>query len=78
MYSATLQQIEHQIEGLSYLDRLALMEHLIRTLRTDPPKRSEYDIQLQRMATDPDILREIAAINAEFAVADMDGLKDED
>lgn len=30
---------------------------------------------LAEMATDPDIQRELAAINAEFAVTEMDGLK---
>lgn len=31
--------------------------------------------ELSEMATDPDIQRELAAINAEFAVTEMDGLK---
>ena len=31
--------------------------------------------ELSKMAADPDIQRELAAINAEFAVTEMDGLK---
>ena len=31
--------------------------------------------ELGEMAADPDIQRELAAINAEFAVTEMDGLK---
>lgn len=31
--------------------------------------------ELSEMAADPDIQRELAAINAEFAVTEMDGLK---
>lgn len=31
--------------------------------------------ELCEMATDPDIQRELAAINAEFAVTEMDGLE---
>jgi hypothetical protein len=33
-----------------------------------------FDSEMARMASDPEIQREIAAINAEFAVADADGL----
>lgn len=37
----------------------------------------DLEAQLIAMANDPDIQREIRAINEEFAVTDRDGLEDE-
>jgi len=34
------------------------------------------EAQIKEMASDPDIQAEIAAINQEFAVTEMDGLSD--
>ena len=39
-----------------------------------PDTQSRFS-ELGEMAADPDIQRELAAINAEFAVTEMDGLK---
>jgi hypothetical protein len=36
---------------------------------------SEIEAELEEMANDPDILRELAAIELEFAATSMDGLK---
>ena len=41
----------------------------------DPPPDTQARSELSEMAADPDIQRELAAINAEFAVTEMDGLK---
>lgn len=71
----TLAQIETDIEQLSLADQIDLMERLIRLVRqrTVQPLASDEDLAL--MAHDPDIQREIAAINTEFASTEMDGLE---
>jgi hypothetical protein len=72
----SLAELERQINGLPYDERLLLMERLIRTLRsstnTAPEDRKHM---LAAMAADPDIQREIQAINSEFAVTEADGLE---
>ena len=41
-----------------------------------PPTDTQAQLsELNEMAADPDIQRELAAINAEFTVTEMDGLK---
>lgn len=39
-------------------------------------QRSVWDQEITAMADDPDIQTELAAINTEFAVTEMDGLAD--
>ncbi len=75
MPSPAIQQIEQQITQLPYDDRLHLIERVIRSLRTRDDEQDEYARQVAAMAADPEIQREIAAINVEFACTDMDGLK---
>jgi hypothetical protein len=69
----SLDRIEHDIDRLSLAEQLLLMERLVRRIRQQTEYRSSSD--LSRMAEDPDIQREIAAINAEFAPTENDGLE---
>lgn len=71
MKAATLEGIEADIDKLSLSEQLWLMErlaHRIRqhTLRSSPLLESELDV----MAQDPHIQRELQQIEAEFAATD--------
>ena len=63
-----LLELEKQITELTYEDKLWLLERLAYTLRKD------VSSDLDAMAADPDIQRELSAINTEFRVAEEDGL----
>jgi len=69
-----LAQIESEFARLSLDDQIHLVERLVRTIRqrTAPPLVSDADLAL--MASDPEIQRELAEVQAEFAVAELDGL----
>lgn len=81
MISLTLQQIEHSIRALSLEEQLWLLERIARFVREKQPTANKFadakymQQQLRAMASNPDITAEIAAINHEFAVAEMDGLE---
>ncbi len=70
----TLAQIESDIELLSLSDQIDLMERLIRLVRQRAVQPLASDKDLDLMAHDPDVRREIAAIDAEFASTELDGL----
>lgn len=69
-------ELEREINQLRYEDRLLLIERLVRGLRQETsPDREVRQRQMALMAADPEIQREIHAINAEFEAAEMDGLE---
>lgn len=69
MISKKLLDLDRSIYSLSYKEKLWLLERIARQLR-------EFDEnELLSMASDPQIQAEIASINAEFTVAEMDGLQ---
>ncbi|MEI7642891.1 MAG: hypothetical protein WCJ55_01160 [Chloroflexales bacterium] len=70
----TLAQIESDIELLSLSDQIDLMERLIRLVRQRAVQPLASDENLALMAHDPDVRREIVAIDAEFAPTELDGL----
>lgn len=78
---ATRSQIEDRILQLSFREQVGLMEWLAITIRHNssfldmPANDSARDDVFAAMAADPEIQSELAVINAEFAVADMDGLE---
>jgi hypothetical protein len=72
----SLEQIEADIERLSLTEQLQLMERLARSIRQRALPPISIEQQLELMAQDPHIQREIAAINAEFATTEADGLDD--
>ena len=76
MASANLEQFERQFAELPTQLRLRLLERLLNQVRIQiADKDDAFAMEMAEMATDPEILREIASINSEFRHADMDGLK---
>jgi len=70
-------QIESAIEELSTDEQLQLIERLAQRIRGKPRRRLKVtDAEIAEMASDPDIRREIAQIDKEFRVTEMDGLSD--
>jgi hypothetical protein len=74
--SADLVQLEAAIDRLAVSDQLWLMERLARRIR----ERSEQapdtrERELEEMANDPAIQRELREIEAEFAMTQSDGLE---
>ena len=80
MVSPNLLEIERSILALSLEEQQWLLERLTRqvqerTHKTDKFADAAYrSAQIKAMANDPDIQSEIAAINKEFAITEMDGL----
>ncbi|HAJ61435.1 MAG TPA: hypothetical protein DCP31_21080 [Cyanobacteria bacterium UBA8543] len=80
MVSPNLLEIERSIRALSLEEQQWLLERLTKQVRerihtADKFADAAYmEAQIRAMATDPDIQVEIAAINEEFAVTEMDGL----
>lgn len=71
----TLEQIDEWIARLSLSDQLWLVERLIRRIRQNMFNgQDKLENQLAAMAADPEIQRELQAIEVEFVVAEADGL----
>jgi hypothetical protein len=76
MTSPDLVRLEAAIEQLPFSDQLWLIERLANRIR----QRSEtapvtIERELEEMANDPAIQRELREIEAEFAVTEFDGLE---
>ncbi len=69
-----LAQIESEFARLSLDDQIHLVERLVRTIRQRTAQPLVSDADLARMAGDSEIQRELADVQAEFAVAELDGL----
>jgi hypothetical protein len=74
--SADLVRLDAAIDQLPFSDQLWLMERLARRIR----ERSEHspdsrEQELEQMANDPAIRRELREIEAEFALTESDGLE---
>jgi hypothetical protein len=70
-----VEQIEAEISQLSRTEQLRVLEDLSHRLGIPNVRFSKLDEEaLAAMAADPAIQREIALINAEFAITDADGL----
>jgi hypothetical protein len=75
MISERLLKIERSIIELSSQEKLWLVERIIRQLREEQISTNLVsDIDLSEMANDPQIQAEIAAIESEFAITELDGL----
>jgi hypothetical protein len=80
MMSANLLEIERSIRALSLEEQQWLLDRLTRQVRERTHTADKFadaaymEAQIKAMANDPDIQSEIAAINEEFAVTEMDGL----
>lgn len=81
MMSPKLLEIERSIRNCSLEEQLWLLEKIARQVRersqtADKFADGEYmKKQMEAMAKDPHIQAEIAAINEEFAVTEMDGME---
>jgi hypothetical protein len=81
MISQTLVEIERSISSLSIEEQLWLLERIAYRVReknyiANKLANAKYlEAEIAEMANDPDIQVEIAAINQEFIVAEMDGLE---
>jgi hypothetical protein len=72
--SPTVERLVADIGHLTLAEQLDLIEQLARQIRSRATSPEAGVDELERMASDPDIQREIAQINAEFAPAENDGL----
>jgi hypothetical protein len=70
-------ELEREIAPLSVEDKLQLRDYIDRQIRAAALGKSVSDIEaeLEEMANDPDIQRELAEIELEFAATSMDGLQ---
>ena len=76
MNASILMEIERKIQLLSPKEQLWLIERLTHLLRADSkPDQLALNHQLELMAADPDIQRELEAIEVEFAATESDGLE---
>jgi hypothetical protein len=75
--SPEVYQLEREIASLPVEDKLWLQAQIDRQIRAAAlgKSASEIESELEEMANDPDIQRELAAIELEFATTSMDGLK---
>jgi hypothetical protein len=71
----TLKQLELNVDTLSYADQVSLLKYISRRMRSTKALDMGRDAELDALARDPAVQREIAAIEAEFAVAESDGLE---
>jgi hypothetical protein len=74
MPSTALQTIEKQLPLLSQDEQLWLIEHLAQHLRK-PSASIDFRTEMEVMANDPEIQKELRDIQAEFSIADADGLE---
>ena len=71
-----LTQIESSIQRLSLQEQLRLLEWMVQTIRTHTLfEPNSLEKELAEMAADPEIIRELKAIEEEFSFAEADGLE---
>jgi hypothetical protein len=76
MSSTPMTEIEKQIDELSLDEQLRLLERLASRVRRRASEKSNgIGSDLAAMATDPDIQRELRAIEEEFRITEADGLE---
>jgi hypothetical protein len=73
--SATFERLEAELDNLSWVEQVWLLERLAHRIREQAPVVSpDLDRQLAAMAEDPDIRRELRQIAEEFAPTEDDRL----
>jgi len=75
MSQSTLSQIEERFSELPLSEQRSLIDRLVRRINQGSEQTEKADDQLAQMAADPDIQREMQAIEREFAFAESDGLE---
>ena len=75
--SSIVYELEREIAELPVEDKLWLQTQIDKQIRAAALGKSASAIEseLEEMANDPEIQRELAAIELEFAATSMDGLK---
>jgi hypothetical protein len=75
MNMPVLSQMEENFGRLSLDEQLWLMERLVQRIKENTiNQKSLYENDLKAMANDPQIQRDLRALEAEFAYAEADGL----
>ena len=75
MSTALLERLETQLDDLSEIEQRQLLDRLTELLGPKARRQpSSFAAELDAMANDPDIRRELVSIEEEFRVADSDGL----
>ena len=69
-----LSEIEENISKLSVDDQLWLIERVTQRIRENIVEKNNRNDRLRDMAADPEIQKELQAIEREFASAEEDGL----
>jgi len=64
------------IQQLTLMEQVWLLEQLAHHIRKQAAHQQVFESQLEAMASDPQIQRELREIEAEFVAADFDGLSD--
>lgn len=83
MISPKLLEIDRSIRDLSLEEQMWLLESLVKNLRKKtntnnfPLNSQDIEKEMAAMANDSDIQAEIAAIDEEFAITQMDGLENQ-
>jgi hypothetical protein len=75
MNATGLQELENQITQLSRDEQLWLIERLAHRLRLTTSMPATMESELAAMAADPNIQRELRAIEEEFRGTESDGLE---
>ena len=76
MATPALSEIESEFARLSPEAQLTLLERLVHRARLAVAgNRDTWEADRSAMAADPEMRRELARINAEFATAEADGLE---
>ena len=75
--SSIVYELEREIAELPVEDKLWLQAQIDKQIRAAAlgKSASEIESELEEMANDPEIQRELAAIELEFSATSMDGLK---
>ena len=77
MSTLTVDQIDQSLATLTLRDQLFLMERLARSIRQNTLESTQFEDALEAMAQDPAIQRELATIDHEFLITELDGLDDQ-
>ena len=78
MNKTAVARIEAEFRRLSRAEQAQVLQRLQSQLDVAAiAKTEDVDTQLAAMAADPDIRRELHEIEADFGIADADGLADE-
>ena len=76
MISTDLDRLNDEIQQLTLMEQVWLLEQLAHHIRNQAAHQQGIESQLEAMASDPQIQRELREIEVEFGPADFDGLSD--